>query len=67
MTATYVFEDIEMGEEALEGGVTELKYRIKEAFRDLLKKIQDRTQEQTMSLLQNMDIPDEIKNIDGAQ
>lgn len=67
MTATYIFEDIEMGDDALEGGVRELKWRIREAFRDLMKKIQDRTQEQTMSLLQNMDIPEEIRNMEGQQ
>ncbi len=63
MTATYIFEDIEMDEDAFAEGPKELKWRIREAFRDLMKKIQDRTQEQTMSLLQSMDIPDEIKNL----
>jgi DNA-binding protein YbaB len=63
MTATYIFEDIEMDDDAFAEGPRELKWRIREAFRDLMKKIQERTQEQTMSLLQGMDIPDEIKNL----
>ena len=65
MTATYVFEDIEFTDDAFADGPRELKWRIKEAFRDLMKKIQDRTQQQTMDLLQSMDIPDEIKNLGG--
>ena len=67
MTATYSFEDIEMSDNALDGGTSELKWRIREAFRDLLKKIQDRTQEQTMNLLQGMDIPDEIRQLSSEE
>lgn len=58
MTATYGFEDIEFDENALQGGMKEFKWRIREAFKDLLKKIQDHTQSQTMGLLQGMQVPD---------
>ncbi len=63
MTATYSFEDIEFTEQALKGGIKEFKWRIREAWKDLSEKIQKTTQEQTMQLLQSMQIPDEIKNI----
>lgn len=64
MTATYAFEDILFGEEALKGGVKEFKWRIREAWKDLSEKIQKTTQSRTLELLQGMDIPDEIKNLD---
>lgn len=64
MTATYQFEDIEFGEAALQGGVKEFKWRIREAWKDLFDKIQKTTQEQTLNLLQGMDIPEEIRNLD---
>lgn len=63
MTATYSFEDIEFSEAALKGGIKEFKWRVREAWKNLSEKIQQATQEQTMQLLQSMQIPDEIKNI----
>lgn len=63
MSATYSFEDIDFTEQALKGGIKEFKWRIREAWKDLSEKIQKTTQEQTMALLQGMQIPDEIKNI----
>lgn len=63
MTATYGFEDIEFDENALQGGMKEFKWRIREAFRDLLKKIQDHTQSQTMDLLQGMHVPEELRKM----
>lgn len=63
MSATYSFEDIDFNEQALKGGIKEFKWRIREAWKDLSEKIQQTTQEETMQLLQGMQIPDEIKNI----
>lgn len=63
MSATYSFEDIEFTEQSLKGGIKEFKWRIREAWKNLSEKIQQTTQEQTMQLLQSMQIPDEIKNI----
>lgn len=63
MSATYSFEDIIFTEQALKGGIKEFKWRIREAWKDLSEKIQKTTQEQTMALLQGMQIPDEIKNL----
>lgn len=63
MTATYAFEDIEFDERALQGGVKEFRWRIREAWKNLSEQIQKHTQSQTLELLQNMQIPDEIKNL----
>src|SRR3989338_4001866 len=56
MTATYNFVDIQFNEDALQGGVKEFKWRIREAWKDLSEKIQKTTQEKTIELLQGMDI-----------
>ena len=63
LTATYGFEDIDFTKQAMEGGVSEFKTRIKEAFNDAVKKVQEATQQKTMELLQQMQIPDEIRNM----
>lgn len=67
MTAVYGFEDIDFDESAMEGGMKEFKWRLREAFRDVLKKIQTHTQAQTMDLLQGMQMPENLKDIgDGS-
>jgi DNA-binding protein YbaB len=63
MTATYAFEDIEFDERALQGGVKEFRWRIREAWKNLSEQIQKHTQSQTMELLQSMQIPEEIKSL----
>lgn len=63
MTATYGFEDIEFDERALQGGVKEFKWRIREAWKNLSEAIQKTTQSKTVELLQSMNIPDDIRNI----
>jgi len=63
MSATYEFEDIEIDTNALKEGVKEFKWRIREAWKELSKKIQETTQRKTLELLQGMNIPDEIRNI----
>ena len=63
MTATYGFEDIDFNEKALQGGVKEFKLRIRNAWENVVKKIQEATQAKTLELLQQMQIPDEIKNL----
>lgn len=40
MTATYNFEDIEFDERALQGGVKEFKWHIREAWKNLSEAIQ---------------------------
>ena len=64
MTATYNFVDIKFNEDALKGGVKEFKWRIREAWKNLSEEIQKTTQEKTIELLQGMDIPEEIRNLD---
>lgn len=63
MTATYGFEDIDFNDKALQGGVKEFKLRIREAWKSVVEKIQEATQAKTLELLQQMHIPDEIKNL----
>ncbi|WP_425319530.1 YbaB/EbfC family nucleoid-associated protein [Candidatus Coxiella mudrowiae] len=63
MTATYNFEDIEFDERALQGGVKEFKWHIREAWKNLSEAIQKTTQSKTIKPLQNMHIPDHISNI----
>lgn len=63
MTATYTFEDIEFDKEAFKGGIPEFKWRIREAWKNLIEKIQQATQSKTVELLQGMHIPEEIQQI----
>lgn len=63
MTATYTFVDIEFTDKALQGGVGAFKTRIRESWEDVVKKIQEATQAKTMELLQQMQIPEEIRNL----
>ncbi|ABX79090.1 hypothetical protein AYM02_06475 [Coxiella burnetii] len=63
MTATYNFEDIEFDERALQGGVKEFKWRIREAWKNLCETIQKTTQSKTIELLQSMRIPEDIRNL----
>ena len=63
MYANYTFGDIDFDEKALQGGVKEFKWRIREAWKAVTEEIQKATQEQTVQLLQGMQIPDDIKNI----
>lgn len=63
MTATYAFQDIEFNEKALQGGINAFKTRIREAWEDVVKKVQEATQAKTLELLQQMQIPEEIRNI----
>ena len=64
MTATYGFEDIEFDEKALQGGLKEFRWRVREAWKNLSEEIQKMTQSKTIELLQGMQIPDDIKNLD---
>lgn len=64
MTATYDFKDIEFDERALQGGIKEFRWRIREAWKNLSEKIQETTQSKTVELLQTMQIPEDIKNLD---
>lgn len=63
MTATYTFVDIDFNEKALQGGVKEFKLRIRESWENVVKKIQETTQAKTIELLQQMQIPEEIRNL----
>ena len=67
MSATYVFDDIDFDEKALQGGVREFKWRIREAWKDLSEKIQQTTQARTLELLQGMDIPDQIRELPAEE
>ena len=63
LTATYAFEDIDFNEKALQGGVKEFKARIREAWKSAVDQVQQATQSKTVELLQQMQIPEDIKNM----
>lgn len=68
MTATYQFVDITINPKAFanaEGKFSqkEFTWRLREAWTDLSKRIQETTQQKTIELLQGMHIPEDIKNI----
>ncbi|WP_267256539.1 YbaB/EbfC family nucleoid-associated protein [Coxiella endosymbiont of Ornithodoros maritimus] len=63
MTATYNFKYIEFDERALQGGVKEFKWRIREALKNLCEIIQKTTQSKIIELLQSMHIPEDIRNL----
>lgn len=67
MSATYNFENIEFDERALQGGIKEFRWRIREAWKNLSENIQKTTQAKTIELLQGMQIPDEIRNISAEE
>ena len=67
MTATYNFEDIEFDEKALQGGIKEFRWRIREAWKSLSEQIQNATQSKTVELLQGMNIPEDIRNLSGEE
>ena len=63
MLADYTFGDIDFDKKAMADGVKEFKWRIREAWKNVTEKIKEETQKKTMGLLQNMDIPEDIKNM----
>ena len=63
MSATYSFEDIEFDEKAMQGGLKEFRWRVREAWKNLSEEIQKTTQSKTMELLQGMQIPEDIKQL----
>lgn len=68
MTATYQFEDIKINPRAFASAdgkfsQKEFEWRLREAWKDLSEKIQKATQSKTVELLQSMNIPEDIKNI----
>lgn len=67
MTGTYNLKDIDFGKQALQGGVTEFKWRIREAWKNLMEQIQEATQKKTMDLLGNMNLPPELQGFADKQ
>ena len=68
MTGTYQFVDIKINPKAFanaEGKFSqkEFEWRLREAWTDLSKKIQETTQKKTLELLQTMQVPEEFKAI----
>ena len=63
ITCTYKFVDIDIQPKAMQGGIKEFKYRIREAWKKACDEVQKTTQAKTMELLQGMQIPDEIRNM----
>lgn len=67
MSGTYNLKDIDFGKQALQGGVTEFKWRIREAWKNLMEQIQEATQKKTMDLLGSMNLPPELQGLAGQQ
>jgi DNA-binding protein YbaB len=61
LKANYEFVDLAFDKNALQGGVTEFKHRIKTAFNDAIGQVQKITQERTMQLLQGMNVPQNLQ------
>ncbi|OGO90113.1 MAG: hypothetical protein A3F10_07075 [Coxiella sp. RIFCSPHIGHO2_12_FULL_42_15] len=67
ITCTYKFVDIDIQPKAMQGGLKEFKYRIREAWKRACDEVQKTTQAKTMELLQGMQIPEEIRNMSIEQ
>jgi DNA-binding protein YbaB len=67
MSGTYKLREIDFGKQALQGGVTEFKWRINEAWKNVMEQIQEATQKKTMDLLGNMQLPPELQGFAGQQ
>ena len=67
MTGTYSLKEIDFDKQALQGGVSEFKWRINEAWKSLMEKIQKATQQKTMDLLGDMNLPPELQAMAGQQ
>ena len=67
MSGTYKLIDIDFNKPALQGGITEFKWRIREAWKNLMDQIQEATQKKTMDLLGNMNLPPELQELAGKQ
>lgn len=63
ITCTYKFIDIDIQPKAMQGGLKEFKYRIREAWKRACDAVQKTTQSKTMELLQGMQIPEEIRSM----
>lgn len=63
ITCTYKFLDIDIQPKAMQGGLKEFKYRIREAWKNACDEVQKTTQAKTMELLQGMQIPEEIRKM----
>ncbi len=69
MTATYEFEDIKISPHAFADETTgkfspkQFEVRLREAWKNLSDSIRTTTQNKTMELLQNMDIPPDIRKL----
>jgi DNA-binding protein YbaB len=61
--ANYEFVDLLFDKNALQGGVSEFKHRIKTAWSDALGQVQKITQERTMELLKGMNIPPNLQGL----
>lgn len=67
ISCTYKFIDIDIQPKAMQGGLKEFKYRIREAWKKACDGVQKTTQSKTMELLQGMQIPEEIRKMSVDQ
>ena len=57
---------INFDQRALQGGVKEFKWRLREAWTDATKQVQEVTQSKTMELLQGVEVPKEFQDLKSS-
>jgi len=67
LSCTYSLIDIDFLPQAMKGGATEFKHRLRQAWSIACEEVQKMTQAKTMELLQGMNIPEEIRNMSMGQ
>lgn len=63
LSCTYKFIDIDIQPKAMQGGLKDFVYHIRQAWTLACDKIQKTTQGKTMELLEAVDIPDSIRKM----
>ena len=63
MTCTYKLNDIAIEPRAMQGGIKDFTHRLRKAWEAALEEVQRATQNQTMELMKQLQIPDEIRSL----
>lgn len=64
LTCTYKLSDIKIQPTALQGGLNDFTDRLRKAWEMACDEVQKATQNQTMELMKQLQIPDDIRNLD---
>ncbi len=66
LTCTYKLMDIAIEPRAMQGGIKDFTHRLRKAWEAALEEVQRATQAQTMELMKQLQIPDEIRSLSQA-